>query len=102
MKIDNKKNIIHVENINKIAEKSSNYKNQNMKDIISYSDKKDIKDLNEAINLNIISYCCRRGYSKKNRLIKLYDKGNSFYREKKDIVRVLILHLILENSIKNY
>ena len=102
VKIDNTKNIIYFENINKTAEKSSYYNNQNMEDIISFPDKKDTKDLNEPTNLNIISYFCRRGNSKKNRLIKLYDKGNSFYREKKDIVRVLILHLILENSIKNY
>lgn len=100
MKIDNTKNIIYFENINKTAEKSSIYKNQNLEDIISYSDKKDTKDLNEPINLNIISYFCRRGNSKKNRLIKLYNKGNSFYREKMDIVRVFTLQLILENSIK--
>ena len=82
MKIDNTKNIIHLENINKIAEKSSNNKNQNMKDIISYSDKKDTNDLNEAINLNIISYYCRRANSKKNRLIKLYDKKIHFIEKK--------------------
>ena len=100
VKIDNEKNIIYFENINKTAEKSSIGKNKNIEEFISYSGKKDTKDLNDQINLNIISYFCRIGNPKKNRLIKLYKKGNSFYREKMDIVRVFILQLILENSIK--
>ena len=97
VKIDNEKNIIYFENINKTAEKSSIGKNKNIEEFISYSGKKDTKDLNDQINLNIISYFCRIGNPKKNRLIKLYKKGNSFYREKMDIVRVFILQLILEN-----
>ena len=102
VKIDNTKNIIYFENINinKTAEKSSICKNQNIEEVISYSDKKDSKDLNEQIKLNIISYFCRSRNSKKNKLIKLYNKGNSFYREKMDIVRVFTLQIILENSIK--
>ena len=100
VKIDNEKNIIYFENINKTAEKSSIGKNKNIEEFISYSGKKDTKVLHDQINLNIISYFCRIGNPKKNRLIKLYKKGNSFYREKMDIVRVFILQLILENSIK--
>jgi hypothetical protein len=101
VKIDNTKNIIYFENINKTAEKSSICKNQNIEEYISYSDKKGTIDLNEQFNLNLISYFCRRGNAKKSRLIKLYNKGNLFYREKMDIVRVFTLQLILEDSIKN-
>jgi hypothetical protein len=101
VKIDNTKNIIYFENINKTAEKSSICKNQNIEEYISYSDKKGTIDLNEQFNLNLISYFCRRGNAKKSRLIKLYNKGNLFYREKMDIVRVFTLQLILEDLIKN-
>ena len=101
VKIDNTKNIIYFENVNKTAEKSSICKNQNIEEYISYSDKKGTIDLNEQFNLNLISYFCRRGNAKKNRLIKLYNKGNLFYKEKMDIVRVFTLQLILEDSIKN-
>jgi hypothetical protein len=101
VKIDNTKNIIYFENINKTAEKSSIYKNRNIEEYISYSDKNGTIDLNEQFNLNLISYFCRRGNAKKNRLIKLYNKGNLFYREKMDIVRVFTLQLILEDLIKN-
>ena len=100
VKIDNTKNIIYFENINKTAKKGSICNSKNIEECISYSDQKDSKDLNEQINLNIISYFCRSRNPKKKKLIKLYNKGNSFYREKMDIVRVFTLQLILEKLIK--
>ena len=56
-------------------------------------------DFIEDINLNILDYLCPRK-SKNYRHIKLYNKGNQFYRKKMDIVHVFTLLTILEDFLK--
>ena len=105
LRIDNTSNIINFENkkektkkeIKKTVEKSFN---PNISDYLSNPDNI-TKEFNEKINLNICSYFCRRKNSEKNKLIKLYKKTISFFREKMDIVKVFSIQLIIEDSIKS-
>ena len=105
MIIDNISNIINFENkkgkikkeIKKTAKKSLNH---NISDYLSNPDNI-TKEFNENINLNIFSYFCRCKNSEKNKLIKLYNKAISFFREKMDIVKVFSIQLIIEDLIKN-
>ena len=57
-------------------------------------------DYTDYLNLNIFDYLCPRKNSKKYKNIKLFNRGNSFYRKKLDIVNVFTLLTILEDSIK--
>ena len=58
-------------------------------------------DYNDYLNLNIFDYICPRKKSKKYRNIKLFNRGNAFYRRKMDIVNVFTLLTVVEDSIKN-
>ena len=71
-----------------------------------YSDINNMDDIkylkfNEHINLNIFDYFCSSKKSKKNKHIKLYNKGNTFYRKKLDIVHVFTILSLIEDIIKN-
>ena len=57
-------------------------------------------DYTDYLNLNIFDYLCPRKNSKQYKNIKLFNRGNSFYRKKLDIVNVFTLLTILEDSIK--
>ena len=58
-------------------------------------------DYNDYLNLNIFDYICPRKNSKKYKNIKLFNRGNAFYRRKMDIVNVFTLLTVVEDSIKN-
>ena len=62
-------------------------------------DNNNIKNFKEHINLNIFEYFCSTKKSKKYKIIELYNKGNSFYREKMDISRVFTIITIIEDLI---
>ena len=57
-------------------------------------------DFNERINLNLLDYFCPWINTQKYNDIKLYNKGNEFYRKKMDIVHVFTLLTIIEDFIK--
>ena len=54
----------------------------------------------DNINLSIFDYLFSRKNAKKKKQIKLYNKGNYFYRKKMDIVHVFTLLSIVEDFIK--
>ena len=56
-------------------------------------------NFNDNINLTIFDIFCTRKNSKKYKSIKLYNKGNSFYRKQMDIVHVFTLLSIIEEII---
>ena len=58
------------------------------------------KDINEYIHLNIFDYFCISKHSKRYKYIKLYNKGNRFYRKKIDIVHVFSLLSFFEEYLK--
>ena len=57
-------------------------------------------DYTDYLNLNIFDYMCPRKNSKKYKNIKLFNRGNAFYRKKMDIVNVFTLLTVVEDSIK--
>ena len=89
-----KENIINSRNSNNIN--CDNFRNlfDINKEEINYT------DYNDYINLNIFDYLCTRKNSKKYKHIKLYNKGNSFYRKKIDIVHVFIILTLIEDFLK--
>ena len=56
-------------------------------------------NFNDNINLTIFDIFCTRKTSKKYKSIKLFNKGNSFYRKQMDIVHVFTLLSIIEEMI---
>lgn len=54
----------------------------------------------DDINLSIFDYLCSRKNAKNKKQIKLYNKGNYFYRKKMDIVHVFTLLSLVEDFIK--
>ena len=58
------------------------------------------KEIEERIDLNLFDFFCFCKNSKKSNHIKLYNKGNDFYRKKMDIVHVFTLLSIFEDIIK--
>ena len=84
-----------------------NQKNNNFpnfpKIILDIKNKKDYKknmDSVDDINMNIFKYICSRRNSKYYKIVKLFNKGNIFFRKKMDIVHVFSLLSILENYIQ--
>jgi len=81
-----------------------NQKNNNFpKIILDIKNKKDYKknmDSVDDINMNIFKYICSRRNSKYYKTVKLFNKGNIFFRKKMDIVHVFSLLSILENYIQ--
>ena len=51
-------------------------------------------------DINIFDYICPKNNAKKKKQIKLYHKGNIFYRQKMDVVHVFTLLSIIEDFIK--
>ena len=109
---NNNKNIIFFENSKNESVKSGkeniiNSRNSNNINCDNFSNLFDINkeeinytDYNDYISLNIFDYLCTRKNSKKYKHIKLYNKGNSFYRKKIDIVHVFIILTLIEDFIK--
>ena len=64
-----------------------------------YNKGNNTKDYNDTINFNIFEYFCFSKKSKKYKYIKLYKKGNLFYRKKMDITHVFTLLSIVEDFI---
>ena len=54
----------------------------------------------DNLNLSIFDYLCSRKNAKKKKQIRLYNKGNYFYRKKMDIVHVFTLLSLVEDFIK--
>jgi hypothetical protein len=118
-KISNNPNMISYENSNnesvksrndklKIEIKSYNISGDNLQRIIKEMSNKDYNsyisvnkdNIKDNINLSIFDYFCPRKNYKKKKQIKLYNKGNYFYRRKMDIVHVFTLLSILEDFIR--
>ncbi len=111
IKINKNKNIVSFENLKNdsiisknnpnLDSNKSNIQNQDNSffDIINQECNNYI-DFNESINLNLLDFFCYTKKSKKYKLIKLYDKANSFYRKRMDIAYVFTLLSVLENFIK--
>lgn len=112
IKINNNKNIIYFENSKNESVKSrneniinirnsNNINKDNFKNLFEISkDENNYTDHNDYINLTIFDYLCTRKNSKKYQQIKLYNKGNSFYRKKIDIVNVFIILSLIEDFLK--
>ena len=83
---DNNNNHLNLEKINRFY-----FENGNKGEYIDY---------NDYINLSLFDYFCSGKKSKKNKNIKLFKKGNSFYRKKMDIVNVFTLLTLIEDFIK--
>ena len=86
----------------KIEINSNNFSRENLQRIIQ-----EMKNYNSYINVNkdntnlsIYDYLCSKKNAKKKKQIKLYNKGNYFYRKKMDIVHVFTLLSIVEDFIK--
>ena len=82
-----------------IKENNNIFKRENHHNIIFF-DKEYSKNFIDHINLNIFDFFCSRKNSKKYKQIKLYKKGNAFYRKKMDIVHVFTILSLIEDIIK--
>ena len=72
----------------------------NVENMSKDKEKVSTKDINEYIHLNIFDYFCISKHSKRYKYIKLYNKGNRFYRKKIDIVHVFSLLSFFEEYLK--
>ena len=55
------------------------------------------RDYNDKISLNMLDYCCcHLSRNKRGNNIQLYNRANSFYRKKFDVVNVFNLLLLIE------
>jgi hypothetical protein len=88
----------------KIELNSNYFSRDNLQRIIQEMNNKDNNSYANAnkdnINLSIFDYLFSRKNAKKKKQIKLYNKGNYFYRKKMDIVHVFTLLSIIEDFIK--
>ena len=88
----------------KIELNSNYFSRDNLQRIIQEMNNKDNNSYANAnkdnINLSIFDYLFSRKNAKKKKQIKLYNKGNYFYRKKMDIVHVFTLLSIVEDFIK--
>ena len=109
---NNNKNIIYFEKFKNESVKSGNENNvnarnsnnincDNFRSLFDFNkEDNNYTNYNDYINLNIFDFLCTRKNSKKYKYIKLYNKGNSFYRKKMDIVNVFIILTLIEDFIK--
>jgi hypothetical protein len=89
LKVEINTNSFSRDNLQRIFQQmSNNYNNYNNQ-----------IDKNKDI-INIFDYLCPKKNAKKKKQIKLYHKGNIFYRKKMDIVHVFTLLSIVEDFIK--
>ena len=72
----------------------------NVENMSKDKEKVSTKDINEYIHLNIFDYFCISKHSKRYKYIRLYNKGNRFYRKKIDIVHVFSLLSFFEEYLK--
>ena len=72
----------------------------NVENMSKDKEKMSTKDINEYIHLNIFDYFCISKHSKRYKYIRLYNKGNRFYRKKIDIVHVFSLLSFFEEYLK--
>ena len=89
LKIELNSNYFSRDNLQRIIQEMNN------KDNNSYANSN-----KDNINLSIFDYLFSRKNAKKKKQIKLYNKGNYFYRKKMDIVHVFTLLSIIEDFIK--
>ena len=89
LKIELNSNYFSRDNLQRIIQEMNN------KDNNSYANSN-----KDNINLSIFDYLFSRKNAKKKKQIKLYNKGNYFYRKKMDIVHVFTLLSIVEDFIK--
>ena len=88
LKIEINTNSFSRDNLQRLFQQmSNNYNNQ-------------IEKNKDNININIFEYLCPKKNSKRKKQIKLYHKGNIFYRQKMDVVHVFTLLSIIEDFIK--
>ena len=112
IKINNKKNFVGFANSN--SKKSINeindclgsgikFNKQNLDKCLFDLDSKDestYKNYKDHIKLSLFDYLCSRKNSKKYKYKELYNKSNTFFKKKIDIVRVFTLLAIVEDMIK--
>ena len=112
IKINNKKNILGFGNPN--SKKSINEINDCLGSGIKFNklnlekclydidskDENNYKNYKDYIKLSLIDYLCSRKNSKKYKYVELYNKSNTFFKKKIDIVRVFTLLSIVEDKIK--
>ena len=115
-KLSNSRNMVSYENSKNESDKSKNDKLKNENSSFSRENlQRFIKEMNnknyniynsyanlnkDDINLSIFDYLCSRKNGKKKKQIKLYNKGNYFYRKKMDVVHVFTLLSLIEDLIK--
>ena len=80
--------------------RSNNLNSHNFRILYDINKEENYTDYNDYISLTIFDFLCIRKKSKKYRYIKLYNKGNSFYRNKMDIVNVFIILTLIEDYLK--
>ena len=111
IKNNNNQNIILFENSKNDSFKSGNENNinprnsnnlncDNFRNLFDINKEENYTDYNDYISLTIFDFLCTRKKSKKYKHIKLYNKGNSFYRKKMDIVNVFIILTLIEEYLK--
>jgi hypothetical protein len=88
-------------NDNQIERGKIRYIYSDLNNINNLKEDYNFMDYNDYLNLNIFDYICPRKNSKKYKNIKLFNRGNAFYRRKMDIVNVFTLLTVVEDSIKN-
>ena len=115
-KLSNSRNMVSYENSKNESDKSKNdklkievnsFSRENLQRIIqemnnkNYTNNDSYININkDDINLSIFDYLCSRKNAKNKKQIKLYNKGNYFYRKKMDIVHVFTLLSLVEDFIK--
>ena len=104
---NNNNHILFSENLKKSKcetfQISKNQKDNNFPKIIldiNNNHYKKNKDFVDELNMNIFIYLCSRKNSKHYKAIKLFNRGNIFFRKEMDIVHVFSLLSILENYIQ--
>ena len=112
IKINNKKNFLGFGNsnpkksINEINDCLGNgikFNRQNLEKClfdIDSNTENTYKNYHDHIKLSLIDYLFSRKNSKKYKYIELYNKSNTFFKKKIDIVRVFTLLSIVEDMIK--
>ena len=112
IKINNKKNFLgfgnsnpkkSINEINDCLGSGIKFNKQNLEKClfdIDSNDENTYKNYHDHIKLSLIDYLCSRKNSKKYKYIELYNKSNTFFKKKIDIVRVFTLLSIVEDMIK--
>ena len=89
-------------NDNQLEKGKIKYTYSDLNNINNFKEEYNYMDFTDYLNLNIFDYLCPRKNAPKYKNIKLFNKGNSFYRKKMDIVNVFTLLTYIEDSIQKY